>query len=439
MTAFIICSRLSSSRVPNKCLVKYNEVTQIEHLISRLTSTGLPIYLCVPGSDAIHYSFLLSKFPRSLNIFTGHEDDPLARTHACAKAHGVTSIIRVTHDKIFVDTDKLQEMLRTQLERKADYVYSSDFIPGTQFEIISFDALSKAVEKFRRVEHISYAIKAVTNNSINYRFNVKHKEMRLLIDYPEDVKLMQLLFATLGTDCTLKDAVSFLYKNGFARSINKLPLVTVYTCALNAQRWIDVCADSVASQDGFSNFEYLLIDDHSTDKTLFKMAKFCDRHENARFVRNEKNYGLASSSNIALKMARGKYIVRLDADDFFVKRDAIKKMVAHLEEKKLDVVYPNCYLGLSKRFIQKGNEKHHVGGTLFRTSAINHIKFTDNLRNHDSLDVFLKAKDQLKIGYINDVTFCYRQHNRSMSKSNLAEREVTRRIIESKYLTKATI
>jgi glycosyltransferase involved in cell wall biosynthesis len=190
---------------------------------------------------------------------------------------------------------------------------------------------------------------------------------------------------------------------------------------------------SVALQSDFKDYEYILIDDYSTDKSLLLMAKFCHTYKNAKFIRNDCNIGLASSSNVALKNARGKYIIRMDADDFFIGKNVIDGMIEEIEKQDVDAIYPNCYAGLSQRTVQKGNENWHVGGSLFRTSALNHLKFTENLMNYDSLDLFLKAKDQIKVGLYNRIVFCYRQHNESMSKTNLEDRIKTRKIIESKY------
>ncbi len=436
MTAFVICSRLTSGRVPNKALLRYNGKTHLELLIRQLISTNFLIYLAVPESEVFQYSFLLDMFPGRLKIYSGYEDDPMARQYNCAKDNGISKVIRITHDKIFIDIDHIIPMLNEMESHNADYVYSSDFIPGTGFEIMTTAALKVACEKFIRVEHVSYAMKASTKNILNYRFTQYKRDIRLLVDYKEDVDLMQIIYASLGSDIDLSSVIKFLDSNGSLKQINKLPLVTVYTCAKNAAKWIQETMKSVAIQGGFKNYEYILIDDYSDDRTLLLMAKYCQLYINTRFIRNEKNIGLASSSNIALRNARGKYIIRIDADDFFIGKSVIDGMVEEIEKKNVDAMYPNCFAGLSQRTIQKGKENHHIGGTLFRTSALNHIKFTDNLRNHDSLDLFLRAKDQLKIGYYNRVVFCYRQHNESMSRNNLEDRDKTRKIIESKYQKK---
>jgi spore coat polysaccharide biosynthesis protein SpsF (cytidylyltransferase family) len=408
-------------------------VPQIQLLVDRLLKTGHPVVLAIPEAEVIQYAFLLDVFKKNLVLFTGSEDDPMKRMCDAAYAIKADNIIRVTHDKIFVDTERLEPMLKEFTENDLDYTYSSDFVPGTGFEVISRRILEQCVDKFKRVEHISYAVRALSKNSLNYRFQKKYYDIRLLIDYPEDVSLMNVIIACLGTDCSLKDVLAFVDNNRQLKSINKLPMVTVYTCAFNAAKWIQDAMGSVAQQTNFKDCEYIIIDDHSSDRTILPVAKFCQTYKNSRFIRNDKNIGLASSSNVALKHARGKYIMRLDADDFFVNKHVIQNMVTEIETEGHDVVYPNCYAGLSMRTVQKGADNNHVGGALFRTSAINHIKFTDALRNYDSLDLFMRAKDQLKVGYWNRVAFCYRQHNESMSRNNLKDREKTKKMIEEKY------
>jgi hypothetical protein len=95
-----------------------------------------------------------------------------------------------------------------------------------------------------------------------------------------------------------------------------------------------------------------------------------------------------------------------------------------MEASSFDAIYPDHYLG-SLTCIEKGNVHHHAGGTIFRTRALNHLKFTDGLRGYEGFDLFERAKTQLKIGYHERPAFFYRQHNASLSKK---DPELRRRI-----------
>ncbi len=433
-TAFVICSRRDSSRVPSKAFIKYNGKPHIQHLVERLLPVDIPIYIAIPSGQESDYHFLTELYPKRVFITAGFADDPLRRMYGTAKEHKIENVIRVTHDKIFVDPLDVFKAIGVFKEGAFDYLYSSKFVSGTGFEIISFKALEEASKQFSGVEHISYAVRAITKNQIDWTphpdFEWKLKP-RLLVDYPEDVELMQVIFATLGSDCAQEQVIQFISENPWLLEINRAPAATIYTCAHNAEKWIEEAMGSVAMQTGFGNFEYILIDDYSNDRTAFLMSKFCQLYRNSLWSRNSINVGLASSSNIALKKARGEFIIRLDADDYFTAKDSVQSLLDVIRERNLDAVYPNNWLGVSRKYVQIGADNHHVGGSIFRTSAINHVKFTEGLRNYEGLEFFKRAQKQIKVGYLNKPTFVYRQHDGSMSKNNLEERAEIRNRIES--------
>jgi spore coat polysaccharide biosynthesis protein SpsF (cytidylyltransferase family) len=432
MTAIIICTRTDSERLPNKPFRKINGTPLIEHLIKRLQKVNIPIIIAFPREQKEAYSVL-----KGLENVILHPSklygDPLRRMNEAAMAHDVDTVIRVSHDKILVNPADVDAAILDFQNMKLEYLYGSKFTPGTGFEIIGIDALQRAAKKFKNVEYIGYSVRSVTPKENIYNFNPRHQRggFRFLIDYEQDLKLFEVLLSQLGDNLSLLSAMKYLADNPEIKEINKMPVMTVYTCAHNAEEWIERCMDSVARQKHFSRYEYILIDDHSKDKTLELMAKFALKYPNVSWSRNGENLGLSSSSNIALKKARGKYILRLDADDYFVSTTALDQMLKAISESEKDAIYPNNYFG-SLNTIQNGKEKHHVGGAIFDKDAINHIKFTDGLSNHDSLDIFLRAKSQLDIGYLQKAMFFYYQHGKSMSKTNLANREE----IKEKLLTK---
>jgi spore coat polysaccharide biosynthesis protein SpsF (cytidylyltransferase family) len=363
--------------------------------------------------------------------YTGHDHDPLARLYDAAISQGIDTVIRVTHDKIFVDPCDVLSALQEFEAKKLDYLFSSTLTAGSGFEIISIDALALAREKFTGVEHVSYAVRAVTDNIWDMPFTGE-KGVRLLCDYEEDLVFLETVLSTLGNDCTKRQVEAFCKSQRWVNDLNRLPNLTIYTCAYNADEWISETMESVASQEGFKNFEYILIDDCSTDKTMYRMAKFKSRYQNVKLVRNAKNIGLASSSNIALKNARGKFIVRLDADDYFTSQTSCRELLGEIGARPVDAIYPANYYG-STSIIQQPEQQHHVGGSIFRTSALNHIKFTEGMRGFEGVDLYARAREQLRIGYFSRPTFFYRQHPTSLSKSNPQEREQIKQSLVEKY------
>lgn len=91
------------------------------------------------------------------------------------------------------------------------------------------------------------------------------------------------------------------------------PFFSIVVPAYNKIEYIMSCFDSVASQS-FSDYELLCVDDGSTDGTSALCDKIAARYEFITVVHQE-NLGLSAARNHGIRLARGKYIVFLDADD----------------------------------------------------------------------------------------------------------------------------
>ena len=88
--------------------------------------------------------------------------------------------------------------------------------------------------------------------------------------------------------------------------------ITVLMTVYNNEPFLKEAIQSILNQT-FGNFEFLIIDDASRDRSQEIVQSFTDRR--IRFVANEKNLGQSTSLNLGLKMAKGYYIARMDADD----------------------------------------------------------------------------------------------------------------------------
>lgn len=88
------------------------------------------------------------------------------------------------------------------------------------------------------------------------------------------------------------------------------PAVSIVVPAYNAEKYIREAIDSIICQS-FSDFECIIIDDGSTDDTPNIIRSYDDK----RIVFLENGHDFISSLNLGLKIAKGKYIARMDADD----------------------------------------------------------------------------------------------------------------------------
>ncbi len=106
--------------------------------------------------------------------------------------------------------------------------------------------------------------------------------------------------------------------------------VTVVMPAYNCERYIETAITSVLQQQ--VPLELIIVEDHSTDGTADVIRRF-ESDERVIYLHNEINAGVSESRNIGIRMARGKYIAFLDADDYWTK-DKLERQVALMEDKK---------------------------------------------------------------------------------------------------------
>ena len=105
------------------------------------------------------------------------------------------------------------------------------------------------------------------------------------------------------------------------------PTISILMPVYNAQRFLKRAIESVLAQT-FADFEFVIINDGSTDNSVSIVESFQDTR--IRLVHNEKNIGLVSTLNKGLTLVNGKYIARMDADDISLP-DRFQKQVDHLE------------------------------------------------------------------------------------------------------------
>ena len=106
------------------------------------------------------------------------------------------------------------------------------------------------------------------------------------------------------------------------------PAVSVILPAFNAEKYLGEAVDSILSQT-FADFELIVVNDGSTDRTLEILRDNSDNR--IRIVSNDNNLGPAKSMNKGISEARGRYIARQDADDISLP-ERLQKQFEYMEK-----------------------------------------------------------------------------------------------------------
>lgn len=114
------------------------------------------------------------------------------------------------------------------------------------------------------------------------------------------------------------------------------PLISIIVPIYNTEKYLSCCVDSILNQT-FENFELLLINDGSSDGS----GEICDKYAQLDIrikVIHKSNTGVSDARNCALDIAVGKYVIFVDADDYWCMEDALERLYDVAEQYSLDIV-----------------------------------------------------------------------------------------------------
>ncbi|MEO8237308.1 MAG: glycosyltransferase family 2 protein [Flavobacterium sp.] len=114
-------------------------------------------------------------------------------------------------------------------------------------------------------------------------------------------------------------------------------LVSIITPTFNAEKYIRATLLSVINQ-GYQNWEMILVDDASTDQTVFVIEEFAQNDNRIKLHKLSKNSGNGFARNVALEKALGKYIAYLDADDLWFP-EKLEKQIQFLKTNNLPFTF----------------------------------------------------------------------------------------------------
>jgi len=111
--------------------------------------------------------------------------------------------------------------------------------------------------------------------------------------------------------------------------------ITVIVPVYNVEHYLDKCLDSLINQT-YKNLEIIVINDGSTDNSLEVIKEYADANDFIRVI-DKENEGVAKTRNKGIQLAKGKYVVFIDNDDF-VDSDYLERFYNEIDQEQLDIV-----------------------------------------------------------------------------------------------------
>jgi CMP-N-acetylneuraminic acid synthetase len=204
------------------------------------------------------------------------------------------------------------------------------------------------------------------------------------------------------------------------------PLVTVYITNYNYGKYLTQSVESVLGQT-LQDFELLIIDDGSTDHSRTLIETY--RSKPCVQIIYQQNKGLNVTNNIAMRAASGKYLMRLDADDY-LHPEALEAMTQVLEtDDAMGLVFPDYYYVDAQGNITGEERRHnfekevslydqpaHGACTMIRLEFLKQLGgYNESFTCQDGYDLWIKFVTRHKVTNINKPLFYYRRHSQNLT------------------------
>jgi len=228
--------------------------------------------------------------------------------------------------------------------------------------------------------------------------------------------------------------------------------LSVIVLSYNFENYIEQCLTSILSQTTKFNFEVLVRDDFSKDKSASIIKRIAHLYSNVKFIEGNTNIGFAKGYKELLEIASGEYISYLDGDDYLINKNSLQTHIDFLDsnpdyimscagywEKSVDNIYsppsPNHWLcprihdghfNLSTEHYFTMNPSHF--NRVYRKSP---NTFFDYMYEMPMLDWLINFELSLrgKIKYLNFPSEIYRKHTGGLM-NNLLNKEIGNKLVE---------
>ena len=226
--------------------------------------------------------------------------------------------------------------------------------------------------------------------------------------------------------------------------MNKTPQISVIMPVYNGEKYLREALESILNQT-FKDFEFIIINDGSTDKTLETIQSFTDPR--IKLITQE-NRGIIYSLNKGITESRGKYIARMDADDISLP-ERLEKEYRFLEQnpnygivgttfliinKNNQVIGVNAVLleneDLEKEIIIETTFGH--GTVMMRKSVLDTVGYYNPKALHaEDFDLWTRFAEKSKMANLSEVLYLWRDNPQGISRTkNLTQSKNAQKIQE---------
>ena len=255
-------------------------------------------------------------------------------------------------DFFYFDEDKIDE------EKRKEPFFKPDFSPDTlrscnyignaiciskrifdEIEVLTniqnkeyihlYDIILKASEKANSINHISKVLVHILEEQ--YKF-----------DSEKDKKAIAEHLERIGLKGIVKDGiVNETYKIDYA--INGSPLVSIIIPNHNQRKYLEPCITSIREKSTYTNYEILIVENHSTDNDIFEYYKELEQDPKIKILTFTDEFNYSAVNNFAVKESKGDYLLLLNNDTEIITPSWIEELLMFAQRSDVGVVGAKLY------------------------------------------------------------------------------------------------
>lgn len=224
------------------------------------------------------------------------------------------------------------------------------------------------------------------------------------------------------------------------------PKISVLMSVYNGDKYLREAIESILNQS-FDDFEFIIINDASTDKSIDIIKSFNDKR--ILLINNEINLGLTKNLNRGIDLAKGIYIARMDVDDISHKDRFIKQI--DFLKRNIDISLCGTlvsyfghsnYLAFSPvfhneiKFSMLSNNSFAHPSVMWRKKDFesNGLRYNEEFYTAQDYELFSRVVQKLKTANISEHLLYYRTHDSQISKTKIKNQEYNARCIKLNQL-----
>ena len=274
-------------------------------------------------------------------------------------------------------------------------------------ELNLYDIILRVSEKSKNICHIPKVLVHILEGK--YKFN-SNRDKKAISDH----------LNRIGLKGIVKDGlVSETYKIDY--EIKENPLISIIIPNHNHKKDLEICINSIREKSTYTNYEILIVENHSTEEDLFEYYKELETDSRIKILKYTDEFNYASVNNFAVKESKGDYLILLNNDVEILTPSWIEELLMYAQRDDVGVVgvklyYPDDtiqHIGFICGILDNG--VHHlryfsknVSGYANNLSIVQNLSAVTGACIMTSKKKYLEVNgldEQFKIAF-NDIDYC---------------------------------